>query len=179
MTEGQTIQLDSQLCQSSDQVIAVQQEARSASNKDCITNITSMLDQTHLQSMEELLNEDFELFKSVESPNPYENRLKILRAHFHIDENTNKEENPEAYRDFLRKCIEEKVIPDEFLIRIEPTIGNEDEQFMKEIEEINEKQALKLMELTVNYCYKEISKSKKVKMISKQRRKSRRKRRPN
>ena len=58
----------------------------------------------------------------------------------------------ESHRDFLTTCIKDKIIPWNFRIEIEPSIGNHDDQFLASWYEKVEKLSLELMADTVKFC---------------------------
>ena len=58
----------------------------------------------------------------------------------------------ESHRDFLTTCIRDKIIPRNFKIEVEPSIGNHDDQFLTSWYEKIEKLSLELMSDTVKFC---------------------------
>ena len=119
--------------------------------------LSEMLSQTHINSQEEIAQENEQLFENgtdtIEQPRNNDDEIaKASKAAFHLNKNVDKKVRFESHQEFLLKCIAEKVIPNSFQFRLEPSIGNNDEQFMKEFFEDVEEFQLKRMTKTAKFC---------------------------
>ena len=65
----------------------------------------------------------------------------------------------ESHRDFLATCIRDRIIPLNFRIEVEPSIGNHDDKFLASWYTKVEKLSLELMTDTVNFCNETIAKA--------------------
>ena len=58
-----------------------------------------------------------------------QNREDVDKIVIKLDRLQDKSTRYESHKEFLEKCIREKVIPDGLRVDVEPTIGNHDEEF--------------------------------------------------
>jgi len=76
------------------------------------------------------------------------------RSAIKLDRLKEKEAKYESHLAFLKKCLDEKVIPKGLQIQVEPTLGNHDEEFLKIWYEKLNKYSFDLMEHIKNFCEK-------------------------
>ena len=66
----------------------------------------------------------------------------------------------ESHQKYLRKCIKDKLIPTNFKIELDPSIGNHNEAFLSSWYDKIQKFSLDLMKDTVKFCEKTIAETK-------------------
>lgn len=79
------------------------------------------------------------------------------RAAVRLDRLTDKIDRYTSHDEFLRKCIDHKVIPLSYQVFLEPSIGNHDEIFLKGYHEMLAGFSNQVMEYTANYCKEKIT----------------------
>ena len=77
-----------------------------------------------------------------------------LKLAFKIDNLRNKKERYESHEAFLKRCLENNIIPNGLKCFVEPSIGNRDEEFLNEWHGILNECSKKLMNLTIDYSGK-------------------------
>ena len=158
MSQGHAMKRRGQSTQPLDQEMEPAEIANISADSN-VAILTEMLNQTHINSQEEIVQENNILFGEDSSDKPQnsdDDIAKASRAAFHLNKNIDKKSRFESHREFLLKCIDEKIIPNSFIIRLEPSIGNHDEEYMKELYEDIEEFQLKRMTKTAKFCEKTI-----------------------
>ena len=158
MSQGHAMRRRGQSTQPLDQEMEPAEIANISADSN-VAILTEMLNQTHINSQEEIIQENNILFGEDSSDKPRssdDDIAKASKAAFHLNKNIDKKSRFESHREFLLKCIDEKIIPNSFIIRLEPSIGNHDEEYMKELYEDIEEFQLKRMTKTAKFCEKTI-----------------------
>ena len=62
----------------------------------------------------------------------------------------------ESHKAFLTKCLQEDLVPNGLSVYVEPSIGNQDDEFLKQFFEIQKECSRKLMQLTLEYCHQTV-----------------------
>ena len=70
-----------------------------------------------------------------------------------LERNEDRKIRFESHKAFLTKCLIENVVPTGLKVYVEPSIGNNDDVFLKTFFEIQEKCSRDLMQLTIEYCH--------------------------
>ena len=76
-----------------------------------------------------------------------------------LNRNTDKATRFESHKEYLMACIKDKLIPTNFKIEVEPSIGNHDDTFLATWYEKIQNLSLDLMKDTVKFCEKTITKA--------------------
>ena len=109
------------------------------------------------------INENDDLFRNgdniSEALKEETSTEEALKLSFDLDKNVNKMCRFESHRDFLQTCLQEQLVPNGLRIRLEPSIGNHDQEFLQSIYESINKCEVDCMQKTVKFCEKTISES--------------------
>ena len=81
-----------------------------------------------------------------------EAREDVNRIVIKLDRLQDKSTRYESHKQFLEKCINEKVIPDRLRINVEPTIGNHNDEFLCIWCNKLEGFSIELMQEIVKFC---------------------------
>ena len=87
----------------------------------------------------------------VDAASRNDSKLKLA---FRIDNLRNKTERYESHTAFLKKCLENNIIPNGLKCYVEPSIGNKDDTFLNEWHTILDETSIKLMNLTIAFSEK-------------------------
>ena len=87
----------------------------------------------------------------VDAASRNDSKLKLA---FRIDNLRNKTERYDSHATFLKKCLENNIIPNGLKCYVEPSIGNKDDTFLNEWHTILDETSIKLMNLTIAYSEK-------------------------
>ena len=77
-----------------------------------------------------------------------------------LNRNYDKVARYESHQDYLSACIKDQLIPMNFKIQLEPSIGNHDEAFLSTWYDKIQKFSIELMKDTIKFCDKTITKTK-------------------
>ena len=89
-----------------------------------------------------------------------QNREDVDKIVIKLDRLQDKSTRYESHKEFLEKCIREKVIPDGLRVDVEPTIGNHDEEFLSIWYNKLESFSVELMQEIVKFCDKILAQTK-------------------
>ena len=109
------------------------------------TSTSTLVDTTETTQMASLLSPNTDINKEQTALNL--NRLKEKAARY------------ESHKDFLSRCVAEKLVPKGLKLELEPTLGNHDQEFLDNwFSKLNEF-SLILMDCIVSYCGKTLEKT--------------------
>ena len=80
------------------------------------------------------------------------NEEEIKKLTFHLDRINNKKIRFLSHKEFLEKCFRDKLTPNGLKINLEPTIGNQNEEFVNQWYKIQDDCAKQLMKMTIKFC---------------------------
>ena len=80
------------------------------------------------------------------------NEEKIKKLAFRLDRINNKMIRFLSHKEFLEKCFRDKLTPNGLKINLEPTIGNQNEEFVNQWYKIQDDCAKQLMKMTIKFC---------------------------
>ena len=104
------------------------------------------------------INDREESFETViESDRMNDNKLKLA---FKIDRLRNKAERYESHVGFLKKCLDNNIIPNGLKCFVEPSIGNRDEGFLNQWHGILNDCSKQLINLTIEWSTNNIETTK-------------------
>ena len=80
------------------------------------------------------------------------NEEEIKKLAFHRDQINNKKIWFLSHKEFLEKCFHDKLTPNGLKINLEPTIGNQNEEFVNQWYKIWDDCAKQLMKMNIKFC---------------------------
>ena len=80
------------------------------------------------------------------------NEEEIKKLSFRLDRFNNKKIRFLSHKEFLEKCFHDKLTPNGLKINLEPTIGNQNEEFVNQWYKIQDNCAKQLIKMTINFC---------------------------
>ena len=80
------------------------------------------------------------------------NEEEIKKLAFRLDRINNKKIQFLSHKEFSGKCFRDKLTPNGLKINLEPTIGNQNEEFVNQWYKIQDDCAKQLMKMTIKFC---------------------------
>ena len=113
------------------------------------TSTSTLIDTTETTQMASLLSPNTDVYRNI---NKVQAALKLNRL-------KEKAARYESHKDFLSRCVAEKLVPKGLKLELEPTLGNHDQEFLDNwFSKLNEF-SLILMDHIVSYCGKTLEKT--------------------
>ena len=82
----------------------------------------------------------------------FNNEKKIKKLAFRLDRIKNRKVRFLSHKEFIEKCFRDKLTPNGLKTNLEPTIENQNEEFVNQWYKIQDDCAKQLMKMTIKFC---------------------------